>query len=518
MIPSRYKKRTIHTIKSRLEKAGILIPTARTLLQKQRFGDAARSLWYLSLHAKLDQDATAELRRSVRVLRKLEKDRPRDARYRSSEYIPSLSTIKADVSATKFPVRSDSVLARRNDVRPARQRVQKTPERVSKVSERVPKTPVGTRTPAVPNSVYEALKRYEGLPRDRDPGMVYKNVHGLPTVGYGHLVTPQSRQTFRSLFGPSFDFDALQRGKRALTRNQIDRLFRHDMNTRVDQVRAVLPAFDRYPAYLQEQIMSAKYRGDLGPKTLGHLKRGEWNKAADEVKRTADYRVRGIKPRLDRVSDAFRRYAKNKNAPTPTPSPKPAPKPSPASRAQRQTPRLHRIARGAGKAARALGQKVLEDARRARAEFDAEVKRIESDERVARLKAAARRGSEKARNELRKHQVHMNRMRREASRRIANTRDEAQKRVQDAKKELDRVVKTTQTRAAPHVERARAQAKRVADEVRPKLEEASRDLAKRARDAKAAANRAARRVAAEAMRKLNRGPGARRLQRPSRRR
>ena len=511
MIPSRYKKRTIHTIKSRLDKAGILIPTARTLLQKQRFGDAARSLWYLSLHAKLDQDATAELRRSVRVLRKLEKDRPRDVRYRSSEYIPSLSTIKADVSATKFPVRSDSVLARRNDVRP-------THARTPKALERAPKAPERARTPAVPNSVYEALKRYEGLPRDRDPGMVYKNVHGLPTVGYGHLVTPKSRQTFRSLFGPSFDFDALQQGKRALTRNQIDRLFRHDMNTRIDQVRAVLPAFDRYPAYLQEQIMSAKYRGDLGPKTLGHLKRGEWNKAADEVKRTADYRVRGIKPRLDRVSDAFRRYGRNKNAPSPVASPKPAPKTSPASRAQQKTPRLHRFARGAGRAARALGQKVLEDARRARVEFDAEVKRIESDERVARLKAAARRGSEKARNELRKHQVHLNRVRREASRRIANTRDEAQKRVQEAKKELDHVVKTTQTRAAPHVERARAEAKRVADDVRPKLEKASRDLARRARDAKAAANRAARRVATEAMRKLNRGPGARRLQRPKGRR
>ena len=63
------------------------------------------------------------------------------------------------------------------------------------------------------------IRQYEGY-RNK----VYDDGRGNATIGVGHMITPQSRQTFNQLFGKTVNFDDVASGKTTLTKSQIQRL------------------------------------------------------------------------------------------------------------------------------------------------------------------------------------------------------------------------------------------------------------------------------------------------------
>ena len=90
--------------------------------------------------------------------------------------------------------------------------------------------------------------------------------------------------------------------------------FKASFDHHVQQVRKMVPGYDNLPEYLQEELVQAGYRGDLGgsPTTRKHINNGDYRKAAVEFLDNQEFRdpktPQGIKIRMKRVSDALLRY------------------------------------------------------------------------------------------------------------------------------------------------------------------------------------------------------------------
>jgi GH24 family phage-related lysozyme (muramidase) len=82
-----------------------------------------------------------------------------------------------------------------------------------------------------------------------------------------------------------------------------------------EDVRRMMPGYDAYPEYLQAELMSAAYRGDLGgsPTFRRLMNAGKYEEAAVEFLNHQEYNDRstpiGIKKRLRKVQDAVKRFA-----------------------------------------------------------------------------------------------------------------------------------------------------------------------------------------------------------------
>jgi GH24 family phage-related lysozyme (muramidase) len=82
-----------------------------------------------------------------------------------------------------------------------------------------------------------------------------------------------------------------------------------------EDARRMLPGYDAYPEYLQAEIMSAAYRGDLGgsPTFRRLMNAGKYEEAAVEFLNHQEYlkpeTSMGIKKRLRKVQDAVKRFA-----------------------------------------------------------------------------------------------------------------------------------------------------------------------------------------------------------------
>lgn len=154
-------------------------------------------------------------------------------------------------------------------------------------------------------------------PNEGSRAQVYRDGSGHPTIGVGHLITDRSRGIFQELFGDSVNYDDIVAGKASLTPEQINNLFRYDVNTRLTrQIPKVFPKFNTYPEYLQQALFDSHYRGDTGRKTTQLINQGKWSEAAKEYLNRRDYREAlqggpnpGIVPRMNRNRDAMLRYA-----------------------------------------------------------------------------------------------------------------------------------------------------------------------------------------------------------------
>ena len=96
-----------------------------------------------------------------------------------------------------------------------------------------------------------------------------------------------------------------------------ERLLDRDVRTRLNSIRKVLPAFSTFPESLQDAIFSEHYRGSImqSPKTRRLINEGKYREAAKEFLDNDQYRtaeadgIPGIRPRMERVSEALIRYA-----------------------------------------------------------------------------------------------------------------------------------------------------------------------------------------------------------------
>ena len=94
----------------------------------------------------------------------------------------------------------------------------------------------------------------------------------------------------------------------------IEKGFEASFKHHVDRAKKRLPEFDKYPQYLQAELLQSEYRGDLGlsPTAMKHLKGGKYDAAAEEFLNSDEYRnpktSTGIQARMRATSRAMRRY------------------------------------------------------------------------------------------------------------------------------------------------------------------------------------------------------------------
>jgi GH24 family phage-related lysozyme (muramidase) len=123
---------------------------------------------------------------------------------------------------------------------------------------------------------------------------------GSDTIAYGHKLLP----------GEDFS--------KGITDEEAVTLLRQDIAKREVAIRKALPTYDSLPQYVKNGIISAWYRGDLGPKatpkTMALMKAGDWSQAATEYLNSRDFKTgfAGVKKRMQDNADAFTKFASEK--------------------------------------------------------------------------------------------------------------------------------------------------------------------------------------------------------------
>jgi GH24 family phage-related lysozyme (muramidase) len=83
------------------------------------------------------------------------------------------------------------------------------------------------------------------------------------------------------------------------------------------KARRLVSKYDTYPAYVREAILNAIYRGDLGPKTIAAINKGQWDDVSVMYLQHPNYtnpgKFPGVVKRMKSNADAFNRYAKELN-------------------------------------------------------------------------------------------------------------------------------------------------------------------------------------------------------------
>jgi GH24 family phage-related lysozyme (muramidase) len=143
---------------------------------------------------------------------------------------------------------------------------------------------------------------------------VYKDTSNLPTIGIGHYLTndEQDRKLFKSLFGDTVNYDKILNGTQTLDDDQVEKLFNVDVKIKEKLAGKKISGFSSLPQYIKNAIISALYRGDLGPKTIGFINSGDWNKASVEYlnHKNAKTGPTQIQRRMKTNALAFSHYAK----------------------------------------------------------------------------------------------------------------------------------------------------------------------------------------------------------------
>jgi GH24 family phage-related lysozyme (muramidase) len=121
---------------------------------------------------------------------------------------------------------------------------------------------------------------------------VYKDTEGLPTVGVGfNLTRPDARKKIEAL---GLDYQKVLAGTQELTDAQIGKLLQADIDAAVAGCKKVFPKFADLSDARQRALADMMF--NLGParfgqfkKMIAHVKAGEFDKAADEMKASRWY-------------------------------------------------------------------------------------------------------------------------------------------------------------------------------------------------------------------------------------
>lgn len=139
------------------------------------------------------------------------------------------------------------------------------------------------------------------------------------TIGYGfNLNRPDARSTFQKLV-PGLDFDKVKEGQQNITKQQAWTLLNHDIEERVAlaQLRLGTDLYNSFPANVKSAIISAIYRGDLGPKTMNLIKDQKWKDVSVEYLNHKQYKdadklgIIGIRTRMNWNAEQFNTMIKH---------------------------------------------------------------------------------------------------------------------------------------------------------------------------------------------------------------
>ena len=165
-----------------------------------------------------------------------------------------------------------------------------------------------TAKPHYSDPVAQKILDYEGYSTKR-----YFS-EGKPHIGIGHLLNPGDAQLFQRLFKGAVSYEKVSAGKQSLTSTQVDILFKHDLQKRINTFRGLYPSYESYPPYLKAALMSSVYRGENHPKTNQLINNNNWEEAAKEYLSGDNFRDSkpdsGVHKRMQANADAFLQYAK----------------------------------------------------------------------------------------------------------------------------------------------------------------------------------------------------------------
>ena len=103
-----------------------------------------------------------------------------------------------------------------------------------------------------------------------------------------------------------------------ITEEEAEEFLDEDVRERLDSIVDLLPQFNSYPNDLQQAIFSEHYRGSIqqSPKTRKLINEGNFLEAAEEFLDNKEYKeaeergIPGIRPRMEKVSELLKKYAK----------------------------------------------------------------------------------------------------------------------------------------------------------------------------------------------------------------
>lgn len=125
-----------------------------------------------------------------------------------------------------------------------------------------------------------------------------KQIQGTMTIGYG---------TTRSVY------PQMKVGER-ISDSKANQLLELGIKKEENEVRRLIPKYDKYPRYVRIALLNAKYRGDLGPATIKLINQNKWSIVSKEYLNHPNYKNPGKYPgvvkRMKSNADAFDRYSK----------------------------------------------------------------------------------------------------------------------------------------------------------------------------------------------------------------
>jgi len=139
---------------------------------------------------------------------------------------------------------------------------------------------------------------------DENPTVPHKPgapLKGTLTIGYGTTATV---------------LPTLKPGMK-ITPTTAEQLLTKGIKEHESKAKRLVPKFNAYPKYVQEAILNAVYRGDLGPNTIEAINKGQWSNVSTMYLQHPNYTnpgsLRGVVTRMKSNADAFDKYAKERN-------------------------------------------------------------------------------------------------------------------------------------------------------------------------------------------------------------
>jgi len=155
--------------------------------------------------------------------------------------------------------------------------------------------PMSSRTmlgPAPINDYMTYTRQYEGSRR-----AVYKDTSGLATIGVGHnLMAPDSKKAIQEAFKGEISHDDLVSGKVSLTDEQVEALFKHDIERHLPVAHRLFGGkekFESFPEWLQVGLLDGVFQGRFKSThtTVKAIREGDWELAANSINDSKAYRT-----------------------------------------------------------------------------------------------------------------------------------------------------------------------------------------------------------------------------------
>ena len=155
----------------------------------------------------------------------------------------------------------------------------------------------------------ELIKGYEGSVKTKDgkhityddatskPVVKPSQLQGTLTIGYGTTKTIYPDMKIGEKISEPKATELLKKGVEKIE----------------NKVKTLIPNYENFPKYVRSAIMNAKYRGDLGPKTIELINQGKWTQVSKEYLEHKNYKnpgnMTGVVKRMKANADAFDKYA-----------------------------------------------------------------------------------------------------------------------------------------------------------------------------------------------------------------